>query len=45
MLQVPADGGRSLLLQIGPEALLPLDALLPFAASIGVTPAAQASHG
>ncbi|MEV8513899.1 hypothetical protein [Dactylosporangium sp. NPDC051484] len=45
VLQVPADGGRSLLLQIGPEALLPLDALLPFAASIGVTTAAQVSHG
>ncbi|MFG2037426.1 hypothetical protein [Dactylosporangium sp. NPDC048998] len=45
VLQVPTDGGRSLLLQIGPKALLPLDVLLPFAASIGVTPAAEVSRG
>jgi hypothetical protein len=44
-LQVPTDGGRSLLLQIGPKALLPLDVLLAFAASITVTPAAEVSRG
>jgi hypothetical protein len=44
-LQVPADGGRSLLLQIGVKAHLPTDVLLAFAASIAVTPAAEVSRG
>ncbi|MFI5906616.1 hypothetical protein [Dactylosporangium sp. NPDC051541] len=44
-LQVPVAGDRSLLLQIGPKAVLPQDVLLRFAAGIGVTEAARVSHG
>ncbi|WP_433083330.1 hypothetical protein ACQP1P_04365 [Dactylosporangium sp. CA-052675] len=44
-LQIPVDGGRSLMLQVSPAAALPQDVLLRFAAGIGVTPSAQVSHG
>ncbi|MGI5247240.1 hypothetical protein [Dactylosporangium sp. CA-139066] len=44
-LQIPQPGGRSLLLQIAPEAALPRDLLLRFAATIEVTPSAQVGHG
>ncbi|MEU7870229.1 hypothetical protein [Dactylosporangium sp. NPDC049140] len=44
-LQVPVEGGRSLLLQIGPRAALPTDVLLRFAAGIEVRPSAQVSQG
>ncbi|WP_432985699.1 hypothetical protein [Dactylosporangium sp. CA-233914] len=45
LLQVPVEGGRSLLIQIGAKAALPPEALLRFASEIAVTPAAQVGHG
>jgi hypothetical protein len=44
-LQVPVEGDRSLLVQVGGAARLPVDDLLAFAAGIAVTPAAQVSRG
>ncbi|WP_433056425.1 hypothetical protein [Dactylosporangium sp. CS-033363] len=44
-LQIPAEDGRSVLLQIGAKAVLPPDVLLLFAAGIVVNPSAQVSHG
>jgi hypothetical protein len=44
-LQIPVEGGHSLLLQIGPKAALPQELLLRFAETITVTPGAQISQG
>jgi hypothetical protein len=44
-LQIPVEGGHSLLLQVGPKAALPQELLLRFAETITVTPGAQVSKG